>query len=69
MYSLSRVLETAQSGTNCSSSTATAQTMTLKSSIRVENRTCNVDNCATSDSGSGKRIVVEKDDTKVTIFP
>ena len=24
-------------------------------------RTCNVDNCATSGSGSGERIVVEKD--------
>ena len=68
MYSLSGVLETARSGTNCSSSTTTAQTITSKSSIRVEKRTYHVDNSATSGSGSGIRIVVEEGDTKVTIF-
>ena len=68
MYNLSRVLETARSGTNCSCSTTTAQAITSKSSIRVEKRTCNVDNCAASGSGSGKRIFVEKDDTKEQYF-
>ena len=68
MYNFSRVLKTTRSGTNCSSSTTAAQTMTSKSSIRVEKRTCHVDNCATSSSASGKRIVVvnvEKYNTKV----
>ena len=50
MYNLFCVLETARSGTNRSSPTMTAQTITSK-----------------SNSESGKRIVVEKDDTKVTI--
>ena len=68
MYNLSRVLETARSGTNSFSLTTTTQTIAWKSSIRVEKRTYNVDNWATSGSGSGERIVVEKDDTKVVIF-
>ena len=46
MYNLSRVLEIAESGTKYSSTT-TAQIITSKSSIRIEKRTCDVDNCAT----------------------
>ena len=68
MYKLSRVLETVRSSTNCPSSNTTAQTIASKSSIRIEKRTRNVDNCATSGNASEKRIVVEKGDTKVTMF-